>query len=117
LRSPGPRMKVGVGQETITATPSHPFWVDGKGWQLTKQLEVGMNLHAISGGTPVESLENVEADPSKAGYSYNLIVADFNSYFVGEQGILVHDNTPRQPTSALVPGLSAEVSAAEDRTP
>ena len=37
--------------------------------------------------------------------AYNLIVADFDSYFVGDSAILVHDNTPRQPTSAVLPGL------------
>jgi hypothetical protein len=63
---------------------------------------------------PIESIEKVEADPSWAGYSYNLIVADFNSYFVGDHGILVHDNTPRSPTSALVPGLLAEVKMAKE---
>ena len=37
--------------------------------------------------------------------AYNLIVADFDSYFVGDAAILVHDNTPRQPTAAVLPGL------------
>ena len=53
----------------------------------------------------IESIEKLDGDPSPAGESYNLIVADFNSYFVGDQGILVHDNTPRAPTAALLPGL------------
>jgi hypothetical protein len=39
--------------------------------------------------------------------AYNLVVADFNTYFVGETGVLVHDNTPRTPTRATVPGLAA----------
>jgi hypothetical protein len=117
VRRPGPRIKIGLGRESITATPSHPFWVDGKNWQLTKQLEVGCRLHSLSGAAPVESLETVETDPSRAGYSYNLIVADFNSYFVGEQGILVHDNTPRRPTSAVVPGLSADTTTKVAREP
>ncbi|NUQ66436.1 MAG: hypothetical protein HUU20_28575 [Pirellulales bacterium] len=30
-----------------------------------------------------------------------------DTYFVGESGLLVHDNTPEQPTDALVPGLMA----------
>jgi hypothetical protein len=53
----------------------------------------------------IESIEKLDPDPSPAGKSYNLIVADFHSYFVGDQGILVHDNTPRAPTAALLPGL------------
>jgi hypothetical protein len=105
LRLPGPRMRIGLGSQTITATPSHPFWVDGQGWRMTKQLEVGHCLHTLSGGLPVESIEKLPADHSYAGFAYNLIVADFSSYFVGQGGILVHDNTPRRPTAALVPGL------------
>ncbi len=48
----------------------------------------------------------------EAGYAYNLIVADFDSYFVGVAGILVHDNTPRRPTAALVPGLIVQAPPA-----
>jgi hypothetical protein len=48
----------------------------------------------------IEQADEVEA--------YNLIVADFNTYFVGKVGVLVHDNSPREPTSAKVPGLVVE---------
>jgi len=48
----------------------------------------------------IESTDEAEA--------YNLIVADFNTYFVGKGGILVHDNTPRRPTRATVPGLASK---------
>jgi hypothetical protein len=103
-RPPGPRFKIAVGSDQIVATPGHPFWVVGQGWRLTKQLKVGDRLHATSGGLPIKRIEKLDPDPVTAGYAYNLIVADFNSYFVGERAILVHDNTPRQPTAALVPG-------------
>jgi hypothetical protein len=108
VRQPTPRMKIGLGSETITATLGHPFWLAGKGWQLTKQLEVGANLHTLSGGQPVETLEKEESGLSEGSSSHNLIVADFHTYFVGDRGILVHDNTPRQPTSALLPGLARQ---------
>ena len=104
-RAPGPRMRVRAGSDTITATPGHPFWVAGQGWRMTKQLEVGSRLHTLSGSAPVETIEKLPVDPSNDGMAYNLIVADFDSYFVGDSGILVHDNTPRQPTSAILPGL------------
>jgi len=107
VRQPGARMRVGFGSESIIATPSHPFWVLGQGWRMTKQLEVGSRIHTPSGGATVESTEKLEPDPGLAtGMAYNLIVADFNSYLVGDRGILVHDNTPRAATAALLPGLS-----------
>jgi hypothetical protein len=106
VRAPGPRLKIGLGGETIIATPGHPFWVLGQGWRMAKQLEAGNRVHTPSGGALMESVEKLPSDSAYAGMAYNLIVADFNSYFVGEQGVLVHDNTPRRPTAALVPGLA-----------
>jgi hypothetical protein len=117
VRRPGPRIKVGLGSDSITATPGHPFWVNGKNWQLAKLLEAGQNLHTLSGAATIECIEKVEPDPTSIGYSYNLIVADYNTYFVGERGILVHDNTPRRPTSMLIPGLPADTVASEEHPP
>jgi len=54
---------------------------------------------------PVEKVETLGAGSLGADAAYNLIVPDDNSYFVGDRGILVHDNTPRRPTAAIVPGL------------
>jgi hypothetical protein len=48
----------------------------------------------------IESIEQTGFEPT-----YNLIVADFHTYFVGKAKILSHDNTIREPTVALVPGL------------
>ena len=105
MRKPGPRMRVRLGGESIVATPSHPFWVLGQGWRMTKQLEIGNRVHTPSGGVVVEDIEKLKPDPTPAGMSYNLVVADFHSYFVGDRGILVHDNTPRTATAARLPGL------------
>ena len=106
-RSPSRMIKVNLGSETITATRGHPFWVNGQGWRMAKQLQLGQHLHSASGAVPIERL--TETDPAKPWYevSYNLVVADFNTYFVGKHQVLVHDNTTQQPTFALVPGLPA----------
>jgi hypothetical protein len=114
LRAPGPRTKVGLGSESIIATPSHPFWVIGQGWRMTKQLKVGDRVHTPSGSVAIDSIEKLKVDTYYDGMAYNLIVADFNSYFVGERGILVHDNTPRAPTAALVPGFQAQHAALDE---
>jgi hypothetical protein len=106
VRKPGPRTRVGLGSESIVATPSHPFWVLGQGWRMTKQLEIGNRVHTPSGGVLVEGIEKLKPDPTPAGKTYNLVVADFHSYFVGDHGVLVHDNTPRPATAALLPGLA-----------
>ena len=92
-----------------TTTPGHPFWVAGQGWRMTKQLNAGSRVHSLSGGVPVESIKTFEPGSLDLEAAYNLIVADYNSYFVGDRGVLVHDNTPRIPTSAILPGLSRDV--------
>lgn len=89
--------------EALQTTLGHPLWVAGTGWRMAKELEGGAILHGARGPVRVESIE-----PAGDAEAYNLIVADFSTYFVGERGILAHDNTPRQPTTATVPGLAAK---------
>jgi hypothetical protein len=43
--------------------------------------------------------------------AFNLIVADFNTYFVGDRLLLVHDNTPCRPPAVPVPALLQSASA------
>ena len=78
---------IGVNGETISATPTHPFYVDKLGWTLARSLRAG-DLLVLSNGELVtvewvqhEILEN----PIKV---YNFEVEDFHTYFVGENGIL-----------------------------
>jgi hypothetical protein len=93
-------VKLRVGKETIETSGGHPFWVSGQGWLKSRNLQAGMVLHTLNG--PVNVLE-VGVSPAEP--TYNLIVADFNTYFVGSQKILSHDNTILRPTNAIVPGL------------
>jgi hypothetical protein len=79
------------------------FWVSGEGWVKSRKLTPGMVLHTAEG--PVR-VSNVTA--GQHAQTYNLVVADFNTYFVGEQKILSHDNTVRRITRSIVPGLAAE---------
>ena len=69
-------------------------------WRMAKRLETGQLLHGLGGSWPLEDVEELHQDQA-----YNLVVGDFATYFVGERGILVHDNTFRQPTTAILPGL------------
>jgi hypothetical protein len=69
---------------------------------MAKELGDGAVLCGLSRATRVRSIESAEE-----AEAYNLVVADLNTYFVGTSGILVHDNTPRRPTRATVPGVVA----------
>ena len=55
----------------------------------------------MSGSSTVGRIE-----PRDDAEAYNLVVADFGTYFVGKTGLLVHDNTPRQAGAGKLPGLA-----------
>ncbi len=100
VRPPSETIEIETDTATIRATKGHPFWVDGIGWQMAKELKRGQYLHSPRG--PVE-IRSVSRQPEAA--CYNLVVADFNSYFVSDAQVLVHDNNLREVTTAIVPGL------------
>jgi hypothetical protein len=102
-RDKAPMQTLVVLNTRLTLTTGHPLWVNGSGWRMAKKLKLGDSLHTIRGATEVERLER--AKPTRA---YNLVVDGFGSYFVTELGVLAHDNTYRQPTRAVSPGLLAQ---------
>ena len=82
---------IGVNGETISATPSHPFYVDKLGWTLARSLRAG-DVLVLSNGelVTVEFVQHeILESPIKV---YNFEVEDFHTYFVGECGVLVHND-------------------------
>jgi hypothetical protein len=102
VRPPSPLINIRTARETIRATRGHPLWVSGLGWQMAKELKAGQWLHTTAGPIQIES-----AEEHGQAVCHNLVVADFNSFFVGASQLLVHDNNLRQVTTAAVPGLVA----------
>lgn len=100
LRPVTDHCRIVVGEESIVCTLGHPFWLDQQGWRMARHLSVGDRIQTATGPLRVDRIES--ADSQEA---YNLVVEDFHSYFVGTKSILAHDNTERQPTRALVPGV------------
>jgi hypothetical protein len=94
-------VRIQCGEQTLQASGGHPFWVAGEGWIKARDLASGMELHTLAGPLRVSLVEDGDA-----AESYNLVVADFSSYFIGAERVLTHDNTIRRPTDAVVPGLS-----------
>jgi hypothetical protein len=111
-RPPSVRVTIGVAGEKIMATLGHPFWVAAEGWRMTKELKTGSRLQGLEGEFQVESLDRKETPGPWDDGAFNLIVADFNTYFVGEHLLLVHDNTPRLPPTVAVPELLRRESVA-----
>jgi hypothetical protein len=102
VRPPSPILRVSLGDEQLLATRGHPLWVLGIGWRMAKELDAGAMLHGVGGPVSLASVEDAGEEAA-----YNLVVADSNTYFVGEAGVLAHDNMPRRPTRSIVPGFIA----------
>jgi hypothetical protein len=99
VRPPSPTLRLGLGEEEIATTFGHPLWAAGIGWLMAKELKVGDLLHGVHGSVPIDYIE-----PGPESEAFNLVVADFNTYFVGGHRILVHDNRARLVTEASLPG-------------
>ena len=103
IRRSVPLMTLRLGDTQITCTKGHPLWVVGQGWRMAKRIEEGDRVYCLGGTYFVEQTD--AAPPSDA---YNLVVDEFNTYFVTEAAVLAHDNTYRSPTTALIPGFLRE---------
>lgn len=95
VREPSPMLTIDIGGERIVSTVGHPFWVVGKGWRMAKELTAGDALDTVDGPTRIASVE-----PAEDARAFNLVVGETASYFVGERGVLAHDNTDREPKAA-----------------
>jgi hypothetical protein len=106
--APRPMIHISVSGETVSTTRGHPFWVVGKRWTMAKQIQTSHLLHTISGPLAVDQIEEVPAAEAWYEFAYNLQVADFHTYFVGQNQILVHHLTMLSVLdegSTVVPGL------------
>jgi RHS repeat-associated protein len=78
----------GDGSESVQVTPEHPFWAQGLGWLDAGALDVGDHVFSLGlGWTQVTSKASMPGDYTV----YNLTVADYATYSVGEQGAWVHN--------------------------
>lgn len=77
----------------IQATPTHPFYIEGKGWVRAYQLEEGEKLTAV--GTD----EKLVVSSIKCIYYeepvtvYNLTIGINHNYLITEYNILVHNGS------------------------
>ncbi len=79
-----------VNGEEIITTPEHPFYVPQLGWTEAIQLRAGDRLQLLNGEYVI--IEQVQHELLEAPiYVYNFEVEDFHTYYVGENGALVHN--------------------------
>jgi RHS repeat-associated protein len=80
-----------IDGEQIDTTPEHPFFVLLRGWVDAAEVRVSDYVRRIDG-----SYGKVEASRVVPGTvrMYNLTVAEAHTFFVGEEGWLVHNEDP-----------------------
>ena len=85
-----------VGGEEIVATPTHPFYCPVKGWTDAAHLRAGDILVLVNGEyVVVEKIQHeLLESPVKV---YNFQVADYHTYYVSDNGVLVHNSCVKQP--------------------
>ena len=74
----------------ITTTPTHPFYVAHKGWYAAVDLRAGDILVLVNG--EYVTLEKTQHEILEAPITvYNFEVEDYHTYYVGTDGVLVHN--------------------------
>jgi hypothetical protein len=77
-----PIWHVHIGGQVVRTTDEHPFWVERRGWTATKNLLAGDRILGRTGETAV--VEEVFATGLWETV-YNFRVAEYHTYFVGEE--------------------------------
>lgn len=79
-----------VGNELITTTPEHPFWVNNIGWIKAEELVEGDALLLLNGD--LLCIDKIVYEKlSKTVTVYNFEVEDYHTYYVTNSAILVHN--------------------------
>lgn len=100
-RGTTPTYRVDIGKDEFSVAPGLAFWNLDRGWWLARDLEENIAVHRVDGSSEV-----VAAGEQLSGITHRLLVGEFNSFFIGEEGILVHDANQPEPTDMRVPGLA-----------
>ena len=89
---------VWVNSEEIIATPEHPFYLPQKGWTAACRLRAGDILILQDGRYAI--VEKIQHEILETPVTvYNFEVADFHTYYVGLNSVLVHNTCGGKPTS------------------
>ena len=107
---PSPTFEVALGGAPIVTSPSHRFWVAGKGWVMARDLKVGDPVRTLGGVARVAKIDEGKVQPV-----FNLDVEGDADFFVGEAAALVHDNT--LPDLKQRPSTPRRPSPRSDRRP
>lgn len=112
VRKPEPVLELKTAGGKLQGTAGHHFWVSGQGWRKLRDFKAGQFLHTADGTVAIRSLK-----PAGTAATYNLVVANFHTYFAGDELLLSHDVTFAKPRDNRVPGLPVSLPAHSAQTP
>lgn len=104
--------KINLGGESVNPTGIHRFWKAGHGWIMAREVEAGDRLRTIGGTVEVVSAEKERVEPV-----FNLLLEGGDNYFVGQAGLLAHDNGFVEPVANPFDGVPALADLATTREP
>jgi RHS repeat-associated protein len=87
-----------IGDDKIETTTEHPFWLEGKGFIEAGEIQPNDVVRTLSG--ELKLVETVHLEPRNE-LVYNFEVADFHTYFVGHEAVLVHNTCPDKEKPSL----------------
>ena len=102
VRESSELVHIEVGNETISATPDHPFYVPQKGFVEAVNLRAGDILCTVNGEyVIVEQIQHEILE--KPIEVYNFRVANTHTYFVGDVSVGVHNANYANPGNNVKP--------------
>jgi hypothetical protein len=105
-----PVREIAIGGTTITATELERFWVSGKGWVMALDLKPKDAIRGLGDSASVGSLKESDSRPA-----YQVCVGVGRGLFVGERGILAHDERVAAPATSLFDSVPELEPARSDR--
>lgn len=84
-------LHITVGNEVITSTNTHPFYVRDRGWISACDLKAGDILVSVNGEYLIVQKVQHEYFENPI-FVYNFEVEDYHTYFVGCNSVLVHNS-------------------------
>ena len=80
--------------DPVSLSPVEPVWKAGRGWVAARDLKPDDYVRVPGGRARLVSNE-----PGSVSPTLNVLLADAGTLFVGERGMLVHDNAIVHPPS------------------
>jgi len=90
------------GSEThLSVTAEHPFYHAERGWVHASKLNIDDLITEDDGGVLRVTKVTFNSN-APLNVTYNLEVADFHTYFVGEDGVLVHNGFLKETGKTII---------------